>query len=127
MQHDGGPVGGVASVLCGPSRKGEVAIFKEDVVAVWAEEGLWLPNTTRPPWLDGSLPGDRGFDPLGLAKPTEYLQVSPPFRLCREQTGFCGVLPRLMKPTAGFWHQCGLLPFVRSWFYGSPTQPDACC
>jgi light-harvesting complex II chlorophyll a/b binding protein 4 len=38
-------------------------------------EGLWLPNTTRPDWLDGSLPGDRGFDPLGLAKPTEYLQV----------------------------------------------------
>ena len=22
------------------------------------------------------MPGDRGFDPLGLAKPTEYLQVS---------------------------------------------------
>lgn len=38
-------------------------------------EGLWLPNTERPAWLDGSLPGDRGFDPLGLAKPTEYLQV----------------------------------------------------
>eukprot|EP00177_Eucheuma_denticulatum_P007158 GFKZ01013012.1.p1 GENE.GFKZ01013012.1~~GFKZ01013012.1.p1 ORF type:complete len:286 (+),score=44.62 GFKZ01013012.1:69-926(+) len=38
-------------------------------------EALWLPNTERPAWLDGSLPGDRGFDPLGLAKPTEYLQV----------------------------------------------------
>eukprot|EP01023_Acetabularia_acetabulum_P013250 TRINITY_DN1634_c0_g1_i4.p2 TRINITY_DN1634_c0_g1~~TRINITY_DN1634_c0_g1_i4.p2 ORF type:complete len:282 (+),score=77.19 TRINITY_DN1634_c0_g1_i4:841-1686(+) len=38
-------------------------------------DALWLPNTTRPVWLDGSLPGDRGFDPLGLAKPTEYLQV----------------------------------------------------
>merc|ERR1712187_87110 len=25
-------------------------------------------------WLDGSMPGDRGFDPLGLAKPAEYLQ-----------------------------------------------------
>jgi len=37
-------------------------------------EPLWLPNTTRPIWLDGSLPGDRGFDPLGLAKPVEYLQ-----------------------------------------------------
>jgi light-harvesting complex II chlorophyll a/b binding protein 4 len=36
---------------------------------------LWIPSTTRPAWLDGSLPGDRGFDPLGLAKPTEYLQV----------------------------------------------------
>merc|ERR1712072_1252909 len=34
----------------------------------------WLPNTSRPTWLDGSLPGDRGFDPLGLAKPVEYLQ-----------------------------------------------------
>ena len=38
-------------------------------------DALWLPNTERPSWLDGSLPGDRGFDPLGLAKPTEYLQV----------------------------------------------------
>merc|ERR1711881_380161 len=37
-------------------------------------DALWLPNTTRPAWLDGSLPGDRGFDPLGLAKPVEYLQ-----------------------------------------------------
>jgi len=37
-------------------------------------DALWLPKTTRPAWLDGSLPGDRGFDPLGLAKPVEYLQ-----------------------------------------------------
>merc|ERR1712050_372421 len=37
-------------------------------------DALWLPNTSRPAWLDGSLPGDRGFDPLGLAKPVEYLQ-----------------------------------------------------
>ncbi|CAN6565410.1 unnamed protein product [Malus baccata var. baccata] len=27
-----------------------------------------------PKWLDGSLPGDRGFDPFGLGKPAEYLQ-----------------------------------------------------
>jgi hypothetical protein len=40
-----------------------------------AGDSLWLPNTTRPSWLDGSLPGDRGFDPLGLAKPVEYLQA----------------------------------------------------
>merc|ERR1719343_1425123 len=37
-------------------------------------EALWLPSTSRPVWLDGSMPGDRGFDPLGLAKPAEYLQ-----------------------------------------------------
>eukprot|EP01023_Acetabularia_acetabulum_P016722 TRINITY_DN1826_c0_g2_i1.p1 TRINITY_DN1826_c0_g2~~TRINITY_DN1826_c0_g2_i1.p1 ORF type:complete len:266 (-),score=45.61 TRINITY_DN1826_c0_g2_i1:532-1329(-) len=38
-------------------------------------DAMWLPNTSRPQWLDGSLPGDRGFDPLGLAQPAQYLQV----------------------------------------------------
>lgn len=38
------------------------------------EDSLWLPNADRPAWLDGSMPGDRGFDPLGLAAPKEYLQ-----------------------------------------------------
>jgi len=38
-------------------------------------DALWLPNTERPEWLDGSMTGDRGFDPLGLSKPVEYLQV----------------------------------------------------
>lgn len=37
-------------------------------------DSLWLPKTERPEWLDGSLPGDRGFDPLSLGKPREYLQ-----------------------------------------------------
>ncbi|KAK8537317.1 hypothetical protein V6N13_042250 [Hibiscus sabdariffa] len=29
---------------------------------------LWFPGSTPPPWLDGSLPADFGFDPLGLGK-----------------------------------------------------------
>jgi len=39
-------------------------------------DALWLPNTSRPDWLDGSLPGDRGFDPLGLSKPSDYVQIT---------------------------------------------------
>jgi light-harvesting complex II chlorophyll a/b binding protein 4 len=39
-------------------------------------DALWLPNTTRPDWLDGSLAGDRGFDPLGLSKPSDFVQVT---------------------------------------------------
>ena len=35
-----------------------------------------LPNTEPPEWLDGSLPGDRGFDPLGLSKPSEFIQMT---------------------------------------------------
>jgi light-harvesting complex II chlorophyll a/b binding protein 4 len=39
------------------------------------ERLLWLPNTVAPEWLDGSMVGDRGFDPLGLGKPVEYVQM----------------------------------------------------
>lgn len=41
----------------------------------YSGDALWLPNTSRPDWLDGSLPGDRGFDPLGLSKPSEFVQI----------------------------------------------------
>jgi light-harvesting complex II chlorophyll a/b binding protein 4 len=42
---------------------------------VYEGRPTWIPNADIPDWLDGSLPGDRGFDPLGLSKPVEYLQV----------------------------------------------------
>lgn len=37
-------------------------------VVVNAKAGNWLPGQTSPAYLDGSLPGDYGFDPLGLAE-----------------------------------------------------------
>lgn len=36
---------------------------------------LYLPDIEPPAWLDGSMIGDRGFDPLGLSKPTEFIQM----------------------------------------------------
>ncbi|CAN1290973.1 Photosystem I chlorophyll a/b-binding protein 6, chloroplastic [Linum perenne] len=35
---------------------------------------LWFPGTSPPAWLDGSLPGDFGFDPLGLGSEPEQLK-----------------------------------------------------
>ncbi|MCO5596398.1 hypothetical protein L7F22_050459 [Adiantum nelumboides] len=35
---------------------------------VEAKKGEWLPGLTSPSYLDGSLPGDNGFDPLGLGE-----------------------------------------------------------
>lgn len=35
---------------------------------------VWFPNASPPEWLDGTMIGDRGFDPLRFAKPAEYLQ-----------------------------------------------------
>ncbi|XP_043705653.1 chlorophyll a-b binding protein, chloroplastic-like [Telopea speciosissima] len=39
-----------------------------------ADRPLWFPGSTPPPWLDGSLPGDFGFDPLGLGSDPESLR-----------------------------------------------------
>eukprot|EP00210_Caulerpa_lentillifera_P006822 g6521.t1 len=50
------------------SRAGGVGYKRYD------RDARWLPAIERPSWLDGSLPGDRGFDPLGLSKPTEFIQ-----------------------------------------------------
>jgi len=52
------------------TRKGGVGYRK------YQGDALWLPNTSRPGWLDGSLPGDRGFDPLGLSRPSDFVQVA---------------------------------------------------
>lgn len=40
-----------------------------------ADRPLWFPGAKAPEWLDGSLPGDYGFDPLSLGKSPEYLQI----------------------------------------------------
>lgn len=52
--------GRVRSVLCKAEEK--------------AFGGNWLPGSTPPPYLDGSLPGDVGFDPLGLGEDPEALK-----------------------------------------------------
>uniref|UniRef100_A0A7S0RGY3 Chlorophyll a-b binding protein, chloroplastic n=1 Tax=Chlamydomonas leiostraca TaxID=1034604 RepID=A0A7S0RGY3_9CHLO len=53
----------------GTERQGGVGYRK------YQADALWLPNTERPEWLDGSLPGDRGFDPLGLSRPSDFVQI----------------------------------------------------
>ncbi|GLT89174.1 hypothetical protein SLE2022_071690 [Rubroshorea leprosula] len=35
---------------------------------------VWFPGANPPEWLDGTMIGDRGFDPFGFGKPAEYLQ-----------------------------------------------------
>lgn len=43
------------------------------VAARAADRPLWNPGSPAPEWLDGSLPGDYGFDPLGLGSDPEVL------------------------------------------------------
>ncbi|XP_076888255.1 chlorophyll a-b binding protein CP24 10A, chloroplastic-like [Bidens hawaiensis] len=50
------------------------------IVAAVAPKKYWIPaikgggNLLDPEWLDGSLPGDFGFDPLGLGKDPAFLK-----------------------------------------------------
>ncbi|GJT95980.1 photosystem I chlorophyll a/b-binding protein 6, chloroplastic [Tanacetum coccineum] len=39
-----------------------------------ADRPVWFPGKSPPEWLDGSLPGDFGFDPLGLGSDPETLK-----------------------------------------------------
>jgi len=49
------------------SRRQSVKVFA-------ADRTLWLPGATAPKHLDGSMPGDFGFDPLGLGTDPERLK-----------------------------------------------------
>eukprot|EP00245_Coleochaete_scutata_P013766 TRINITY_DN5704_c0_g1_i1.p1 TRINITY_DN5704_c0_g1~~TRINITY_DN5704_c0_g1_i1.p1 ORF type:complete len:262 (+),score=59.07 TRINITY_DN5704_c0_g1_i1:234-1019(+) len=53
----------------------QMAASRKAVMTVTASERpLWFPGGTPPAWLDGSLPADFGFDPLGLGSDPELLK-----------------------------------------------------
>mmetsp|Transcript_21084 Transcript_21084/g.29189 ORF Transcript_21084/g.29189 Transcript_21084/m.29189 type:complete len:248 (+) Transcript_21084:102-845(+) len=57
-------------------RSNRVAVAKStrNVSVSAAARPLWLPGSKAPEYLDGSLPGDFGFDPLGLGSDPEMLK-----------------------------------------------------
>ena len=54
--------------------KKKKAAPKKKAATINSDRPLWFPGAKSPPWLDGTLVGDYGFDPFGLGKPAEYLQ-----------------------------------------------------
>ncbi|XP_057981328.1 chlorophyll a-b binding protein 7, chloroplastic-like [Malania oleifera] len=52
---------------------------------------LWFPGSTPPPWLDSSLPGDFGFDPLGLGSDAENLRWNQQAELVHCRWAMLGV------------------------------------
>lgn len=67
-----------AAFVAGRSlRQTKTAVAQKSVASITAESAerpLWFPGSTAPEWLDGSLPGDYGFDPLGLGSDPELLK-----------------------------------------------------
>uniref|UniRef100_A0A803P3C4 Protein kinase domain-containing protein n=1 Tax=Cannabis sativa TaxID=3483 RepID=A0A803P3C4_CANSA len=52
---------------------------------------LWFPGSSPPEWLDGSLPGDFGFDPLGLGSDPELLKWFAQAELMHARWAMLGV------------------------------------
>lgn len=50
-------------------------VTKKKAPSSSAGRPLWFPGAKAPEWLDGSIIGDYGFDPLSLGKPAEYVQI----------------------------------------------------
>eukprot|EP00232_Nephroselmis_pyriformis_P003419 CAMPEP_0182913016 /NCGR_PEP_ID=MMETSP0034_2-20130328/37817_1 /TAXON_ID=156128 /ORGANISM="Nephroselmis pyriformis, Strain CCMP717" /LENGTH=265 /DNA_ID=CAMNT_0025049715 /DNA_START=21 /DNA_END=818 /DNA_ORIENTATION=+ len=50
------------------SKANKASVARGSVVVQAADRPLWFPGAAPPAWLDGSKPGDRGFDPFGFGK-----------------------------------------------------------
>ncbi|KAJ4972575.1 hypothetical protein NE237_005749 [Protea cynaroides] len=59
-------------------------------------KGEWLPGLASPGYLNGSLPGDNGFDPLGLAEDPENLKWFVQAELVNGRWAMLGVAGMLL-------------------------------
>jgi len=62
------------STPCFAAPSARTADVRAEVEGTVGTRPLWFPGSTSPEWLDGSLPGDYGFDPLGLGSDPELLK-----------------------------------------------------
>jgi light-harvesting complex I chlorophyll a/b binding protein 5 len=87
-----------------------------------ADRPLWNPGSDAPKWLDGSLPGDYGFDPLGLGSDPDALKYFVQAELVHGRFAMLGaagiVLPGLATKAGVLnvpeWYDAGLVSIQKS-------------
>lgn len=97
-----------------------VAPTRSTVVRASAERPLWFPGSTAPAHLDGSLPGDYGFDPLGLGSDPELLKWFVQAELVHARWAMLAAagifIPDLLTKigilNVPFWYTAGELEYV---------------
>lgn len=94
--------------------------------AVAAERQVWFPGNAPAKHLDGSLPGDYGFDPLSLGSDPELLKWFQQAELIHCRTAMMGVagilFPAIASKTGAVsipeWYESG-----KVWIDGHPAAP----
>ncbi|KAM6551791.1 hypothetical protein CsatB_001599 [Cannabis sativa] len=89
------------------------------VVAQAQVRPTWLPGLDPPPYLDGSLAGDYGFDPLGLGEDPESLRWYVQAELVHARfamLGVAGILLTDLLRVAGIsnlplWYKAGAIKY----------------
>jgi light-harvesting complex I chlorophyll a/b binding protein 4 len=85
--------------------------FKKISCLATSERPRWFPEAPIPDWLDGTLPGDRGFDPMGLgADPTalRWFRQSELMHARWAMLGVAGILLQEVVRPDLFWYEAGL-------------------
>lgn len=81
------------------------------VVVRAADRGIWAPGAIAPDYLDGSMAGDYGFDPLGLSADSMARKWYRQAELVHSRWAMLGVLgiltQELVRPDV-FWYEAGL-------------------
>jgi len=63
-----------AALRAAPARSTRARATRAAAVVASADRPVWYPGNDAPAYLDGSLAGDYGFDPLGLGSDPELLK-----------------------------------------------------
>ncbi|KAK9697155.1 hypothetical protein RND81_08G018600 [Saponaria officinalis] len=100
------------------NNKGVPATRRVVVAAAAAGKKSWIPavkgggNLVDPEWLDGSLPGDYGFDPLGLGKDPAFLKWYREAELIHGRWAMIAVLGIFVgQAWSGIpWYEAGAAP-----------------
>eukprot|EP00238_Polyblepharides_amylifera_P000806 CAMPEP_0196571300 /NCGR_PEP_ID=MMETSP1081-20130531/1468_1 /TAXON_ID=36882 /ORGANISM="Pyramimonas amylifera, Strain CCMP720" /LENGTH=257 /DNA_ID=CAMNT_0041888181 /DNA_START=81 /DNA_END=851 /DNA_ORIENTATION=- len=87
------------------------AATSRSVVAVAAEKQMWFPGAVNPSYLDGSLAGDYGYDPMGLGSDPVALKWYRQAELMHARwamLGVAGILAQEFLVPDVFWYEAGL-------------------
>uniref|UniRef100_A0A7S4X4T0 Chlorophyll a-b binding protein, chloroplastic n=3 Tax=Mesostigma viride TaxID=41882 RepID=A0A7S4X4T0_MESVI len=93
------------------------------VVSASSNRPVWFPGNAPRAWLDGSLPGDFGYDPLGLSSDPQVLKWMVQAELQNARWAMLGVAGMLGAdlankvglPAAVQWYEAPLVDYQADW------------